>query len=585
MTTSAPALLRAGAGAGVLVALCAVAVAGQEAPVRLDVEGVGGALRDNVLASVSVGRTPRGSRLTEARVRALLERAPREVRTALEPFGYYQATVRDSLRYDRGRWLVLLSVSSGPPVLLAAADVRITGPGAEDAELLETMRRAPLATGSPLSHADYESLKTRLATTAAERGYLDAAFDSAVVRVDRDARTARVVLRLRTGPRYTLGPVTFVQDVLDPAILQSLVPWQPGAPFDGAQLLALRGALTEGSYFSGVEIIPRRDRAEGLVVPIEVVLTPSRPQRYSVGAGYGSDTGPRGTLSVELRRLNEAGHRAELDTWVSPVERRVSGRYLVPLRTRRAGLLSFSAGFVDENPSTSDTETWIVGTNVAGLWGAWRSEIGLTFQRAHFEVGTQSGVTKLTLLGTGISRVRADDRLDPTRGSLLRLHMRAGHDALFGDVRLLDGGAEARLIVSPTPQLRLRTRAEIAALATSSFARLPGSIRYFAGGDRSIRGYGYRALGPKDDQGNPIGGSRLLVGSVEAEWRLLESWGVAVFADGGNALTSFSDPLEAGMGAGLRWRSPIGMVRLDGAFAVTEPGAPFRLHLHLGPEL
>ncbi len=559
--------------------------AGQEREVRTEVRGIRGQLRDNVLATAGVARVPDRTRLTEERVRALLARAPREVRAALEPFGYYEATVRDSLAYDGRRWHVTLDVVPGRPVLLSSADVRITGPGAEDEVFGEVLRRQPLEVGARLSHSAYEATKGQLATTAAENGYLDAAFDSSVVRVDREEHTARIVLHFDTGPRYVLGPVLFRQDALDPELLQRLVPWRPGDPFEAGRLLALQTALTEGPYFTAVEIVPRRDLAEGSVVPIEVSLSPSRPQRYAVGAGYGSDTGPRATFHAELRRLNRQGHRAETDAWVAAVEYRVSTRYFVPLRSRAASMLSFSAAYVDAHPTTSDTETWLVGSNVAGLWRGWRNEIGLTLERSDYEVGVQRGITTLLLLGAGVSRVRADDRLDPTWGSMVRLGLRGSHDAVVGDVRLLDLGAEARVVRSPTAGTRLRARFEVGALFTSSFSRLPGSIRYFAGGDRSVRGFGYRALGPLDESGAVKGGSRLLVGSVEAEVRVLDGWGLAAFLDHGNAVDSFSDPLETGLGLGIRWRSPVGMIRLDGAFAVSASGRPFRLHLNVGPEL
>jgi len=567
-----------------LLAMTATAGA-QEAPVRVALSGVSGELRDNVLATLSLTRIPASALVTETRIRTLLARVGSETSASLEPFGHYEVTVRDSVRYDGRRWQVALIVDAGPAVILTASDVRVTGPGAEDPAFQEAMRRAPLSVGSPLSQGAYELQKTGLLNTAAERGYLDAAFDSAVIRVDRNARTASVVLLFRTGPRYSLGSVTFLQDVLDPLLLQDLVPWQPGAPFEGSQLLSLQSALTDGPYFSGVEIVPRLDLSENLVVPIEVVLTPSRPQRYSAGAGYGSDTGPRVTLNAEWRRLNRRGHRAEFDAWLASVERRTTARYSIPLRARWASLLTLSGGYVDSNPTTSATKTWLLGAGVTGLWGGWRGEATLVLQRASFEVGLDAGVTNLLLLGTGVSRVRADDRVDPSRGSLLRLRVRGAHDAVLGDVRLLDSGGEARIVRTIAPRVRFLARGEIGALFTSDFSRLPGSIRYFAGGDRSVRGFGYQEIGPKDAAGNVVGGTRLLVGSMELELRVLDAWGIAAFADGGNAFSSFSGPLESGVGGGLRWRSPIGMVRLDGAFAVSVGGAPFRLHLNLGPEL
>lgn len=551
---------------------------------RLEVLGLTGAERDNVLTSLRAARTG-DRRLEEVEVRSLADRAPREVASALAPFGYYESSTRTDVSRTGNRWQLTLTVSPGPRTRYESVDVRLLGAASDDAELTAWVRDQRPAAGAPFVHAAYESLKIGLSRRAYDRGYLDAAFDTAVIRVDRPRRTARVVLHLRSGPRYRLGPVTIRQDILEPEVLQQLVPWTAGDAWRPGALVQLQNAITAGPYFATVEVIPRPDQADGLVVPIEVLTTPAPAQRFALGGGYGSDTGPRASGSVEFRRLNRLGHRAEIDAWVAEVERRVTTRYVLPMRFRAASIATISAGFVDEAPETSDTRTWITGVSVAGLWGSWRGEVNLTAQRASFEVADQSGVVSLLLAGVGVSRIRADDRIDPMRASMLRLRARAGDDGFIGSVQLFDAGLEGHVIRSPHERIRLRARGQIASLWTPDFERLPGSIRYFAGGDRSVRGYGYEALGPTNAAGDVIGGHRLLIGSVEVEYRFLPEWGIAAFVDAGNAFDDFSDPLEVGSGGGVRWRAPIGMVRLDGAFAVSAPGTPFRLHLTLGPEL
>lgn len=561
----------------------------REAPVRVEVRGVRGELRDNVLATVTLARTPSRTALSLERVRSLLQRAPREVSAALEPYGFYDAAVRDSVSFDGRRWRVVLDVTPGAPVVLQSADVRVEGPGAADTAFARVLlSSSSLQTGAPVSHPAWEALKSSLAALAVDRGYLDAAFDSAVIRVDRSAREANAVLVMQTGPRFRLGEVTFVQEGLDIALLEDLVPWEPGDPYTGARLFQLQSALNDGPYFSSVEIVPRRDRAtEDGQIPVVVNLTLTRPQLYSIGGGYGTDTGARVLFNAEFRRLNRKGHRAEIDAWLAQTETRATASYLIPLREHIGTLLSLNAGWLNENPETSQTQTWLIGSTIEGLRGGWRTQMGATLERATFEVGPQSGITTLFLLGTSVSRVRADDRIEPLRGSLLRVRLRGGRDGIVSEVDILDGGVEARLVRGLWgDRWRVLWRGEVAGLATSDFASLPGSIRYFAGGDRSIRGYGYQELGPRDPaSGAVIGGTRLLVTSIEIDARVRSGWRVAAFADVGNALNSLSGPLEAGVGGGIRWRSPIGMVRLDGAFAATSRGWPFRVHFNLGPEL
>ena len=98
------------------------------------------------------------------------------------------------------------------------------------------------------------------------------------------------------------------------------------------------------------------------------------------------------------------------------------------------------------------------------------------------------------------------------------------------------------------------------------------------------------SLGPLDSQGNVIGGRTLEVASLELDHRIFNRWAIAAFTDVGSALDAFSlsvrqDALQQGIGAGIRWLSPIGLIRIDGAFAVTQPGTPFHLHFSMGPDL
>jgi translocation and assembly module TamA len=122
-------------------------------------------------------------------------------------------------------------------------------------------------------------------------------------------------------------------------------------------------------------------------------------------------------------------------------------------------------------------------------------------------------------------------------------------------------------------------------LLHGEFNDLPPSIRFFAGGDRSVRGYDYHVLGPTNAQNLVIGGKNLLVGSLEYEHRLLEKWSVATFYDVGNAFNDFSEPIKHSVGIGLRWQSPVGLIRVDVATALKEEGNPIRLHVMVGPDL
>jgi translocation and assembly module TamA len=326
-------------------------------------------------------------------------------------------------------------------------------------------------------------------------------------------------------------------------------------------------------------------------VPIDVNLTPSKRQRWTTGLGYGTDTGPRGTLGLELRRINRRGHRARSEFRLSQIQRSAQASYEIPGPYPRTDVLSFNLGYNREDNDTTQSESLLVGAGLSQARGKWREAVALNLQREDFEVGLDHGRADLILPQGTWTLVEADDRIFTTRGHRLQIDLRGTDDALGSNVSLVQGEVQGKLIRSFADHFRFISRAQVGWTETDQFRKLPATLRFFAGGDESVRGFGYQDLGEHDEAGNVIGGPALLTGSVEVEYQFLEEffhlkkWGVAAFYDTGNASRSFSGSLESGAGVGLRWLSPIGPIRADVAFALTEPGTPLRFHLTVGPDL
>ncbi|HEX5758648.1 MAG TPA: autotransporter assembly complex family protein [Thermoanaerobaculia bacterium] len=568
-----------------LLALAAPAAAA----VRVEVEGVEDELRRNVLALLSI-REAGEDDLTEHRVRQLHARAPEEIEEALQPFGHYKPVIHAELTRQDDDWTALYRIDPGPPLRVAALDLRVTGPGADDPRFRELAAAFPLAPGEVLVHPAWERGKQTFVDYAASAGYVDAEFDPAEVRVDLERYAATAVLHFATGPRYRFGEVTFHQDVIEPELLRGYVTFERGDPLDVDKVLEMQEALSDSPYFARVEVVTEPGRAEGLEVPVEVHLTPAKRERYMAGLGYGTDTGARGTVNAELRRLNRQGHRGEADFRISDIEQRGELRYLVPGPYPRTDTMTYSAGYSELATEDQERRTSLVGASRTQTRGGWREAYSLYLQREDFVVGLDAGTADLLVPGASWERVDADDRIYPLHGHRLQLRLQGAHESLLSDATFLQGEVEGKLVRGLGERLRVLVRAEVGSTWTDEFRRLPPSFRFFAGGDQSVRGYGFQDLAPLDEGGNLIGGEALLTGSVEVDSLFLDleklgRWGAAVFYDAGNALTDLSDPLEQGAGLGLRWLSPIGLVRADAAFALSEPGTPVRFHFTIGPDL
>jgi translocation and assembly module TamA len=582
-------MLRTGLGSAVLLSLLMLgppSAAADVADVKVVVElsGLSGEMRRNALGSMMLTAAADQGRMSPVEARRLARRARADIERALQPFGHYRPLIRDQLDTDGEPWKARYVVEPGPPVRLTAVDVQVRGPGADLAKIRDVVRAFPLRPGDRLQHAPYEALKSGLSRAAAAGGYLDARFAVHRLAVDPAADTARVEVVFETGERYAFGPVRFQQDVLDSTFVRSFVLFHPGEPYNADSLISMQSALVASRYFSRVEIEPRRDQAVGLVVPIDVRLEQARGLRWSLGAGYGTDTGFEGRVALELRRLNRRGHRATLDVLASQYRNSVGAQYHIPHLLGRTRLLTFSVALADEETDAQSSRGGSVGVTLTPNRRHWQDSYGLFFQRQSFTVGADQGNPDLLFPEVSLRHVESDDRIQPRNGHRVAFVLRGAHQQVASDATFLRFDAQSKVVTGAGRHRRMIGRAEVGATWTHDFHALPPDMRYFAGGAASVRAYGYQDLGPQDATGEPVGGERLLFASIEFEQRLLGPWGAAVFCDVGNALERFGDPLASGAGVGMRWLSPVGMVRLDVAWALDRPSSG-QVQFSMGPDL
>ena len=565
---------------------------------RVEIEGLGGALsglvstqslrgtvvKQNVESMLTIYQDRHEDTLTVGGIRRLHARAPEEIRKALEPFGFYRPQIDASLERDGERWVARYVVDPGPPIPVESVEVSVTGEGRWDWGFRRDVEQFPLKKGDTLVHPIYEAGKAAFLDTAARIGYLDGEFTVSRVRVDLKTYSASIDLEYATGPRYLFGPVRFKQDVLDPDLLREYVPWKEGEPLNQEEILDLQNALASTSYFRRVEVVPAREEAEGLEIPIVVDLLPSRPRRYRFGVGYGTDTGFRGSVDAQFRRLNRHGHHAGVTLLGSQLEQSATARYVIPTGSPRTDAWTFTLGWARLAPTTSTSRTAFASADYSFAAGHWRHSLALAYSRDVFTVGLDAGTALLLSPIVNSTLIVADDRIDTRKGYRIQVQVSGASQSVGSNVSFVRGLVGAKGILPVTPKDRLIGRAALGALTTSDFHALPPRVRFFAGGDTSVRGYKYESIGETDAEGNVIGGTRLQVVSIELEHRFLPKWGGAVFFDAGNALDKFTTDLAKGVGIGVRWLSPVGPVRVDGAYALDPPGG-VRLVINIGPDL
>lgn len=552
------------------------AAAAADVKVQVSVEGVDKAMEKNVLASIDLYAASQQGALPEGEALRLYQRAPQQAARALEPFGYYSAQVEDSLDQSLNPWKARFRMNPGPPTLLTAVDVRVEGPGAEHPAFRKAVGDFPLKPGARLEHAPYEALKTALQNAAASNGYLDARFTERRMEVDRAQHRGRILLRYETGAQFFFGDVHIVQDVLDSAVVYSNLPIVPGRPFNTDSLIALQNRLTRSPYFSSVEVEPRRDLADSVArrVPIDVTLVGGKRYGYTLGAGYGTDTGPLVKGSLEFRRLNRFGHRGQIEGTYSGTRQGIGASYALPRAGGETQVLTFSGGYQYENTDTEKSKGYQVGARIERLIELWRLLYGIAYTRQEFTVGLDQGSPHLLVPDLQVSRIETKNRIYPRDGRSLSFRVRGASDAVASDASFVQAQAQAKWIRSFGERLRAIGKAEYGRVFTDQFHELPPDMRYFAGGATDVRAFGYEKLGPSvevaPDVREPTGGDTHVLGSVDLEFRVHEKVAVAAFYDLGGALLEDRRAIGSGVGGGIRWISPVGMVRLDLAFAIRE---------------
>ena len=629
------------------VALCLLACPlAHAAGVKVEIRGVDEELRANVLVYLSFERYKKGGAdLNADTIERLHNRVEREVQSALRPFGYYEPQVESSVSdLGHGEWRVTININPGKPVLVAHIDVRVDGSGENDPLFQRILRHLPLHDGERLEHAAYESIKTDLQRTAATYGYLDARLIRNELVVDPPNRKANIALELDTGERYHFGATSISQGVVREALVRRYLRYQEGDPFDLTQVLRTQFALDDSQYFSNLEVLPGDPDRSTHIVPVSIHADPSRRHRYSFGAGYATDTGPRGTFGFEDRRINSLGHSFSVEVQAAQVTRySLQSRYNVPIGDPAVEKLTLAGTVEQRQLADVTTHTLSVGPSVTEVRGGWQHVWLVTATRttSDLPLGAQlfPGAHTDHLLVPGIDLASVPKGY---LGEALFEHpffaeLRGSHSSLGSDSNFIQLHLQAERVFRLGRKWHLLLRDEVGASLVSRFSQLPTVFRFFAGGDNSVRGFAYNDLSPTEavctqdpatqqflrnpdgscqriDQYIKVGGKDVITGTVEVIRDLPNNFGIAAFFDYGNAFNSFAQlarqcspaaaqqqectSLQYSVGVGLRVRLPVMTLGVDIAepltsslrwdataqvFRSVHPGP--RLHVNFSPKL
>jgi len=570
----------------ILINLVSVTISwSQTVTVKLEVDGLGAEKEKALLNSLTLSRQAQENNLNDDYIRVLYKRAEKEIIQNLQVFGYFKSKVNAVLDDNETPWIAKYVVTLGEPMRVNTVNLQITGEGQQDLELQQWQKDFPIKTGEILDQQVYEQAKQDLQVILRERGYFHAKFQTSEMKVSLQEYTSQININLDTGPRFLFGAVTFNQKEFDEKFLAKFVPFKAGQLFESDKIVQLQKDLTFSNEFQQIEISPQIDQAVEKMVPIEITLTARKPWQYLLGAGYGTDTGPRAIAKIERHQITDTGQNANANLYYSQIKKNLSFQYNVPLANPVSDKLVFSAARNVEDTDISYSESNSVTTSEVHKYKVLERTISISYLNETYEISNVRDQSNLVI--PSIALAYAPEALtkdnDNREKDRLRWHLNAslkGADQNYGsDVTFLQGRLYIGNQFDVFRDLTLVSRIDVGWTWADEFTVLPVSQRFFAGGDWSVRGFSYNSLGPEDDSGEVVGGRRLLVGSVEAQYKFAPKWDAAVFYDAGNAFDDTDFIPEQSTGFGIGWQMSIVTIRGYAAYGLTNDGYPWRIHV------
>ncbi len=518
------------------------------------------------------------------------------VSEALQALGYYRPEITLDVRRTDPVWSLEITVAQGQPVRIRDIEIEIRGAAASDTAMTGLLSDVGFAVGDRLHHGRFEDFRKKLLSTGQERGYLNGGFSRSRVEVQVESETADIFLDYDSGPRFRFGEILYDKSLIDPELLETLATFRPGDYFEQSSLRRLQSNLQRTNYFSSVIVQPLRARARGGQVPIEVVLHAAKRHSIEVGVGYSTDTEERISMTWRTPKINRFGHSQVTRLEYSPVN--PSGRftYSIPIQNPLTDVVQLWASLEENEYGDLDSrqiesgvrreirrDEWVYSYALRGLDESWENVFNNALSHDY-----------LLLSGSLSSRDYSGALVDPRSGFSQLYTLEGGSRDVGSDADLLRLTAELRYVLTPWPRHRVVARTELGAveIANAERADLAPSLRFFAGGSQSLRGYAYQSLGHEKSVVQPdgrsktfvVGGDRLAIASLEYQYYFTDKWRGALFVDGGDAFDEGDFDAKVGAGFGVHYITPVGAVRVELANSVSEDNPDWYFHLVIGAE-
>ncbi|WP_367680241.1 autotransporter assembly complex family protein [Candidatus Fukatsuia anoeciicola] len=555
------------------------------ATVELQINGLSGELKKNVQASLSTITTNKIS--FDGRFQARMRTA---IRRGLRALGYYNPTINFNLKQEPKCLTLVINVIAGTPIRIAGINIRLRGMAKDDSVYQILVSKEAPKINSILNHGIFDNFTHSLSMLALHRGYFDANIIKKQLGVSQQRYQAFWDIDFNSRQRYRFGYLLFQGSQIRKDYLQNLMPFHEGDYYDSDDLAELNHRLIATNWFNSVIVSPNFTKSNiSKILPLNILVTPKTKNTIKIGGGYATNMGPRVKTSWYKPWVNSRGHSLTTNINISASKQSLYFSYRIPLlRDLLKHYYLLQSGFkrINQNNTKLDIST----LNVARFWNSsngWQRAINLGWSLERYTEGQIIYTTILLCPGININRIRQRNSIMPTWGDSQRYSFNISNRLWGSDLNFSIIQAQHVWIRTVGKKNRFIIRGNLGWIETNNFNLMPLSLRFFAGGDRSIRGYKYNSISPRDNKGKLIGAAKLVTTSIEYQYNIMNKWWGAAFIDTGEAVNNIRrNNFKTGAGIGIRWISLIGPARFDFALPISNKKIKhMQFYISLGSEL
>lgn len=528
-------------------------------------------------------------RMTPAEWQRLALSAPQNIKDLLATEGFFSPIITPLLTTQNNASIATFTVEPGTPILIQQVALKFTGdimqqPNKEQPDIQKLRDDWLLKSGMQFRQEDWGQAKRNLLAALLIQRYPNATISKSSASINVESNTAALMVEVDSGSAVHFGRLSIEGLKRYPeSIVENLNPIKPGSVYSQSQLLTFQSRLQESRYFRSAEVIAdtKTTNADGSPLtnaPIKVVVDENQAIKMGVGLGYSTNTGERAQLTFDDLNLFNLGLRMTSSLKLEQKAQVLAGEVRLP-PTKQGYRDSINASM-----NHTSIEGQAITSTQAGIKRAWGSRkreqyVGANLLTEQVKLdGAESSSNYAATLAYGITLRRIDHDLNPTRGYLLNVQFAGAPLASLATGNFLQSYVKTQGYYPISASTQLIARAEIGMVNGKNSA--PAAFLFRAGGDQSVRGYGYQSLGVVEGDAI-VGGRYLATGSVEVVQWLTPQWGAAMFVDFGNAANTLQDLKPVyGYGLGARWKSPVGPIGADIAYG--QATDEYRMHFNIG---